>query len=135
VKLHVLVLPLASVAVLVTVVVPIGNVLPLAGLLTRFVTRQLSVAVTVNVTLLRLHRPTSAVNTKFVEHVITGFCVSSTVTVKLHVLVLPLESVAVLVTVVIPTWNMLPLAGLLTRFVTRQLSVALTTNVTLLRLH
>ena len=54
---------------------------------------------------------------------------------KLHVLVLPLESVAVLVTVVVPTWNVLPLAGTLTRFVTRQLSVAVTTNVTLLRLH
>jgi len=135
VNVQVLVFPLASVAVLVTVVVPTWNVLPLAGTLTRFVTRQLSVALTTNVTLLRLHWPASAVNTRFVEHVITGFCVSSTVTVKLHVLVLPLESVAVLVTVVVPTWNVLPLAGTLTRFVTRQLSVAVTTNVTLLRLH
>ena len=73
VKVQELVLPLASVAVLVTIVVPTGNVLPLDGLLTRLVTLQLSAALTVNVTLLRLHRPASAVNTIFVGHVITGF--------------------------------------------------------------
>src|SRR5436189_122244 len=66
-------LPLASVAVLVTMVVPNGNVLPLGGVLIRFVTLQLSVALTVKVTLLRLHPPASASNTRFVGHAITGF--------------------------------------------------------------
>jgi len=73
VKPHVLVLPLSSVAVLTTVVTPTRKVLPLGGLLTIFVTPELSVAITVNVTLLRLHRPASAVNTMFVGHVTTGF--------------------------------------------------------------
>ena len=73
VKVQLLWLPLASVAVLVTVVVPTANVLPLAGTLTRLVTLQLSVALTVNVTLLRLHRPASAVNNSLLEHVSTGF--------------------------------------------------------------
>jgi len=65
--------PLISVAVLVTVVTPTGKVLPLGGLLTRLVTLQLSVAVTVKVTLLRLHRPASAVSSRLVGQVITGF--------------------------------------------------------------
>ena len=53
VKVHWLELPLASVAVLVTVVTPTGNVDPLTGTLTRLVTLpQVSLAVTVNVTLL-----------------------------------------------------------------------------------
>ena len=73
VKVQRLRLPPASVAVFVTVVTPTGNVLPLAGVLTRFVTPQSSVALAVKVTLLRLQRPTSAVNTRLLEQVITGF--------------------------------------------------------------
>ena len=73
VKVQLLVLPLASVAVFVTVVTPGGKVLPLGGLLTRLVTLQLSVALTVKVTLLRLHRPASALNTRLVGQVMTGF--------------------------------------------------------------
>ena len=73
VNVQLLVLPLASVAVLVTVVTPTANVLPLAGLLTRFVTLQLSVAVTANVTLLRMQRPASAVRTRLPGQVIAGF--------------------------------------------------------------
>src|SRR5258708_33289341 len=46
-----------------------------------------------------------------------------TVTVNVHLLVLPLASVAVLVTVVVPNGNVLPLGGVLNRFVTLQLSV------------
>src|SRR6185436_3477144 len=95
----------------------------------------LSVAVTEKITLLRLQRPGSAVSTRLLEQVITGFWLSVTVTVKVQLLVLPLASVAVLVTVVVPTGNVLPLAVLLTRLVTPQLSVALTKKVTLLRLH
>jgi hypothetical protein len=57
---------------------------------------------------------------------------SITVTVKLHVELFPLLSRAVLVTVVTPTGKAKPLGGLLVRFVTAQLSVALTVKVTLL---
>src|ERR1041384_4117742 len=118
----------------VTVVTPTGKVLPLGGVLVRFVTLQLSVAVTLKVTLLRLQRPASAFNTRFAGQVIVGFWLSSTVTVKVQLLLLPLASVAVLVTVVTPTGNVLPLGVLLTRFVTAQLSAALRAKVTLLRL-
>src|SRR5262245_50953023 len=135
VNVQLLELPLASVAVLVTVVTPTANVLPLGGVLTRLVTLQLSVALTLKVTLLRLQRPASVFNTRLAGQVVVGFCVSSTVTVKVQLLVLPLASVAVLVTVVTPTANVLPLGGTLTRLVTLQLSVALTAKVTLLRLQ
>ena len=135
VKVQLAVLPRASVAVFVTVVVPNGNVLPLGGVLTRFVTPESSVAVTVKVTLLRLHRPASATSTRLVGQVITGNGLPVTVTVKLQLVVLPLPSVAVLVTVVVPSGNVLPLGGLLTRFVTRQLSDARTEKTTLLRLE
>ena len=73
VKVQLLVLPLASVAVFVTVVVPTGNVLPLITLLIRLVTPQLSVALTKNVRLLRLHRPASALSTRLPGQVIAGF--------------------------------------------------------------
>src|SRR5439155_777004 len=135
VKVQVLVLPLASRAVLVTVVTPSGKVPPLGGVLTRLVTAQLSVAVTVKVTLLRLQRPASAGSTRLAGQVSTGFCVSVTRTVKKQTLVLPLASVAVLVTVVTPSGKVPPLGGVLTRLVTAQLSVAVTVKVTLLRLQ
>jgi hypothetical protein len=61
--------------------------------------------------------------------VITGFSLSLTVTVKLQAEVLPLKSVAVLVTVVVPTLNVLPDKWLDTT-VALQLSVADTLNVT-----
>ena len=57
---------------------------------------------------------------------------SCTVTVKVHVDVLPCASVAVLVTVVVPAAKLLPLGGLLLIVTPGQLSVALTVNVTLL---
>jgi len=57
---------------------------------------------------------------------------SVTVTVNVHVEVLPCASVAVLVTVVVPTTKLVPLAGLLDTVTPGQLSVALTANVTLL---
>src|ERR1051325_5788195 len=108
----------------VTVVTPTGKVLPL------------SVALTVKVTLLRLHRPVSAVKTRLPGQAVkTGFSKSFTVTVKVQTLVLPLASVTVLVTVVTPTGKVLPLGGVLTTVTTPQLSVALTLNVTLLRLQ
>src|SRR5919204_163361 len=124
-------LPLASVAVLVTVVTPTGKIVPLAGLLDTVTPGQLSVAVTTNVTLLA-HTPGAAFTVRLAGQLITGNCVSFTVTVKLQLLLLPLASVAVLVTVVTPTGKLVPLAGLLDTVTPGQLSVAVTTNVTLL---
>jgi hypothetical protein len=92
VKVHWLLLPLLSRAVLVTVVVvPTGKDKPLAGTLTTFVTAQLSVAVTLNVTLLA-QCPGAAFTVILAGHVITGGCVSLMVTVKVHWLLLPLLS-------------------------------------------
>ena len=73
VKVQTVLLPLASVAVFVTVVVPIGKVLPLDGVLTTLLRLQLSLAVTLNVTLLRLQLPASALTTMLAGQVITGF--------------------------------------------------------------
>jgi hypothetical protein len=95
VKVQMLVLPLESVAVLVTVVTPGGNVLPLAGTLTKLATLpQLSFAVTLKVTLLRVQPLASAANTRFVGHAMTGATLSWIVTVKVQLAVLPLASVA-----------------------------------------
>jgi hypothetical protein len=135
VNVQMLVFPLASFATFVTVVTPTGNVLPLGGMLTWPATPTLSDALTVKVTLLRLLWPGSAANTWFDGQVITGGSASRTVTVKVEVLLLPLASVAVFVTVVTPTGNVLPLGGQLTRPAKVQLSVALTVKVTLLRLR
>ena len=131
VKVHWLLLPAASRAVLVTMVVPAENVEALAGVLTRLVTPQLSVAVTVKLTL-RVHPPPVGLTEMFAGQVIAGGCASRTVTVNVHWLLLPELSNALLVTVVVPTANAEPLAGVLTRLVTEQLSVAFTLNVTLL---
>jgi hypothetical protein len=130
VKVQTLLLPLASVAVLVTVVVPAGKAKPLGGTLTKLVTTQLSDALTRKVTLLVSVSGTAS-TVKFAGQASWGGCVSWTVTVNVHTLLLPLLSNAVLVTVVTPTGNSNPLAGTLVRFVTWQLSVAVTVNVTL----
>ena len=53
-------------AVLVTMVVPTGKVLPLGGKLTTLTEPQLSVAATTKVTLLLLHWPASAARTMLV---------------------------------------------------------------------
>ena len=71
VNAHVEVLPCASVAVLVTVVVPTAKVLPLAGLLATVTPAQLSVALTLNVTLL-LHPPGAALTVMALGQVICG---------------------------------------------------------------
>src|SRR5262245_8887943 len=133
VKVHWLVLPWLSVAILVTVVTPAGKTEPLAGTLTRLVTLpQVSVAVTLKVTLLA-HCPGAVLTMMLVGQVTTGPWLSRTVTVKVQVLVFPLLSVAVLVTVVTPAGKAEPLAGTLARFVTLpQASVAVTLKVTLL---
>src|SRR5881296_3649764 len=94
-----LALPLLSRAVLVTVVVPSGKANPLDGLLLMLVTAQLSVALTVKVTLL-VQTPAAVFTVRFPGQLIVGGTLSRTVTVNVHVLLLPLASVAVLVTVV-----------------------------------
>ena len=71
VNVQVLLLPALSRAVFVTVVVPTGNANPLNGWLVMFVTAQLSVAVTVNATLL-VHIPDAAFAVRLVGHVRTG---------------------------------------------------------------
>jgi hypothetical protein len=70
-KLQLLLLPLLSRAVLVTVVTPTGKAKPLGGLLVRLVTAQLSLAVTVNVTLLA-HPPGAAFTVIFPGQLIAG---------------------------------------------------------------
>jgi hypothetical protein len=81
VKLHVAVLPDASVAVAVTVVVPFGKVEPDGGLATTLTPGQLSAAAAVKVTTLE-HCPIPAGMTIFAGHVTVGACVSLTVTVN-----------------------------------------------------
>jgi len=83
VKMHWLLLPLLSRAVLVTVVVPSGKAKPLAGTLVKFVTAQLSVASTVKTKLL-VHTPGALFRVIFAGQVITGSSRSLTVTVKEH---------------------------------------------------
>ena len=70
------------------------------------------------------------VTTMFGGHVIVGACISTTVTVKVHIEMLPDESVAVEVTVVVPFGKLDPDAGALTTETPGQLSVAVTEKVT-----
>jgi len=136
VKLHVPMFPLASLAVQVTVVAPTTNVLPLAGAQVILVTAQLSVAVgAVQVTLAFEHTPASALAVMFPGQVTTGFCVSLIVTVKLHCELFPAVSVAVQVTVWLPTEKVLPLAGTHPTVTPGQLSVAVAAKVTLALPH
>ena len=71
VKVHVDMLPCASAAMLVTVVVPTAKLLPLAGLLLTETPGQLSVTLTVKVTLL-LQAPWAALTVMFAGQVICG---------------------------------------------------------------
>ena len=96
VNMHVLEFPLLSRAVLVTVVVPTENAKPLGGSLVTFITPELSLAVTLKVTLLP-HCPGAALTVILAGQVIRGGWVSRTVTVKVHWLLLPLLSRAVFV--------------------------------------
>ena len=72
---------------------------------------QLSVAVALYSTA-ALHTPWSLPTLMLAGQVITGNSSSLTVTVNVQAAVLPAASVAVAVTVVAPTANALPLAGL-----------------------
>src|SRR6266850_2144422 len=103
-------LPCASVAVQLTVVGPNGNVDPLVGVhVVAMLPSSRSVADAVNVKAAPAALVASTV--AFAGTVMTGPVVSVTVTVNDAVLWLPCASVAVHVTVVAPTGNVDPLAG------------------------
>ena len=118
VKLHVAVLPTASVAVQVTVDVPTGKVWPevttwLLWFLQATVTPgQLSVEVTVKLTgpLAVPGGQLDAAEVMFAGHVITGGCVSLTVTVNVHISG-PAPLLDLHVTVVVPTGKKEPETG------------------------
>jgi len=104
------VLPWPSLAEQVTVVVPIANVVPEAGLqLTETVPAQTSLALAVKLTVAPAAPVASAVIGK--GTVTTGAAVSWTVTLKEFMPVLPLPSLAEQVTVVVPSAKLLPEAG------------------------
>ena len=63
-------------------------------------------------------------------HVIAGASLSSTLTVNAHVTLLLLASTALAVMDVVPTANVLPLAGVDDKSLTAQLSVAVGANET-----
>ena len=90
---------------------------------------QLSLAVTVKFTVV-VQNPASVFWLNPDGQLITGAWLSNTVTTKEQVLVLPLPSVAVLVTVVAPALNTLPDAGMDTTAALPQLSLAVTEKVT-----
>jgi hypothetical protein len=119
VKLQEAVLPEVSVAVQVTVVVPSGKVDPDGGLQTTVATPQLSVATGAKVT-----TAGHAALVMGAGQVIFGGSVSTTVTVKLHVAVLPDVSVAVQRTVVVPLAKIEPEGGTQTTVTPGQLSLA-----------
>src|SRR5439155_1038892 len=91
----------------------------------------LSVAVTANVTLLA-QVPPEVLTLTLAGQVITGSSAWLTVTVKLHVALLPWPSLALQFTVVGPRAKLLPLAGVQVTAAVPQLSVAVTAKVTLL---
>ena len=101
VKLLLEVLPTASVAVALTVVVPFGNTEFDAGVVTTVAPGQLSATVTIKLTTAE-HAPGSVDLTIFAGTLIVGNSASFTVTVWLAEAVLPLASVAVQVIVVTP---------------------------------
>ena len=118
---QVLILPDASVAVTVTVVVPTGKKLPDAGTLVTTTPGQLSVAVGVKLTLAP-HWPAVLGTIIFAGQVTTGNCTSLTLMVNVQMVILPDASVAVQVTVVMPTGKKLPEAGLVVILTPGQLS-------------
>jgi hypothetical protein len=114
----VVVLPLLSVTVHVTVVAPKAKTL--GALLVTLAIVQLSVAVGKPSATLNAAQELFAVTTTFAGAVTTGACVSVTVTVCVAVVVLPALSVTVQTTVVVPSGNVA--GALLVTLATPQLS-------------
>ncbi len=109
---------------------PTANVEPDGGVLPTVTPGQLSDAVGVKPTTAP-HTPASLLTVMSVGTVSAGFSVSLTVTANVLVVVLPCASVTVLVTVVVPTGNVEPEAGVLvTEPTPGQLSVAEVVKVT-----
>jgi hypothetical protein len=122
-KLQLAVLPLASVAVQVTVVGPLAKAEPLAGEHRKVVPGQLSLTTGTNATTW-LHWPGAVLVLMLAGQVMLGGAVSFTVTVKLQLATLPAASVAVQVTVFVPLKKTLPLVGVQLTVTPEQLSVA-----------
>src|SRR6266571_3042952 len=111
-KVQALVLPLPSVAVQVTTVAPFAKAVPLAGMQTTEALPQLSLAVGAVKVATAVHWPASVFFTMLAgQAAMTGASLSLTVTLKVQALVLPLPSVAVQVTTVVPLAKAVPLAG------------------------
>jgi hypothetical protein len=109
---HVAVLPLVSVAVQVTVLVPRAKVEPLVGAQLLVTPGQLSPMVGALQVIAGDEQVPDAVFVAILAgQVIVGAWLSTTVTVKLQLFVLPLASVAVHVTVLLPVAKLEPLAG------------------------
>ena len=112
--------------------VPTAKLLPLIGEQATIAVPQLSVAVGSKVTVAR--QESGAVETILLDgQEMAGGMVSRTVTVKEQVLVFPAASVAVQVTVLVPTAKLLPLIGEQTTTGVSQLSAAVAENVTVAR--
>src|ERR1051326_3973755 len=122
VKVQPLVFPELSVARQVTRFVPLSKVEPLGGVQTNVTPGQLSAAVVVKSTLLRLHWPGSVLATILGEQMILGASVSLIVTVNEQPLVFPELSVARQVTRFVPLLKVEPLGGVQTNVIPGQLS-------------
>jgi len=130
VKVQVLVLPAASVAMQVTGVVPNGKVEPDGGLQLAVTPGQLSVTIGAGKLTGKEFAPTAALATILAGQVIAGGWESLTVTVNAHSLVFPDASVATQFTVVTPFGKVEPDGGVHTTVTPGQLSVAVAVNVT-----
>src|SRR5688572_7854730 len=125
VKIPVVVLPSASVAMFVTVVTPSGKVEPDGGVLTTVGTEQLSVAVTTKLTTALLC-PGGTTSEMFAGRLRTGFWVSTMVTRNEFVVRLPAISVAMQTTVVVPFGKTEPEGGVHTTVAPGTLSFTVT---------
>jgi len=128
-KLQPAVLPEASVAAQLTVLVPFAKVEPLGGVQTKPAPGQLSVSVGANVTT-ALHWLASVPLTMFAGQTNTGFSVSLTVTEKLQLVLFPDASVAVQLTGLVPFGNVEPEDGVQAKLTPGQLSPVVVTKFT-----
>lgn len=121
--------PAASVAVQVTVLVPIGKLEPEGGTHTKVAPGQLSEATgagyVTGASGAGLHEAVTLPG-----QVIRGASPSTTITLKEQLAVLPAPSVAMQFTVFVPFWKKLPPAGLQTMPAVPQLSLAVAENGT-----
>ena len=122
-------LPAASFAAQLTVVVPMGNAVPDAGTHVIVTPGQLSVAVGAKFTT-AVHLAGSVSFVMSPGQAIFGASLSLTVTVNEQLSLLPAASVATDLTVVVPLGNVEPDAGVETTVTPGQLSLAVTVKLT-----